>query len=70
MAAWVGTLWLAWQPDLETRQSLTDFEAVADIATGGFARALFSLVALIAAALALPVLGLALLPTRLGARPA
>lgn len=70
MAAWVGALWLAWQPDLEARLSLTDFAAVADITAGGFARALFSLVVLVAVVLALPVLGLALLPPRLGARPA
>lgn len=43
---------------------------MANIATGGFARALFLLVALIAAALAPPVLAFALAPTRVGARPA
>jgi uncharacterized protein YlxW (UPF0749 family) len=68
-AAWVGALWLMWRPALEARLSFTDFEAVADITTGGPARVLVSLVALAAIALAVPPVMLALLPARLGARP-
>jgi hypothetical protein len=69
-AAWVGALWLMWRPALEARLSFTDFEAVADITTGGPARVLVSLVALAAIALAVPPLLLALAPARLGTRPA
>lgn len=69
MVTWVSVLWLIWRPGVEARLTFTDFDAVADITTGGVARLLVSLVALVAAALALPVLGFALLPTRVGARP-
>ncbi len=69
IAAWVSVLWLAWRPALEARLSFTDFEAVADVTAGGFARVLASLVALVAVVLALPVLAFALLPMRIGARP-
>jgi hypothetical protein len=69
IAAWLGALWLMWRPALEARLTFTDFDAVADITTGGPARLLVSLVALAAIALAVPPLMLALAPARLGARP-
>ncbi|MER3420275.1 MAG: hypothetical protein C4290_07020, partial [Chloroflexota bacterium] len=67
--AWVGALWLMWRPALEARLSFTDFEAVADITTGGPTRLLASLVALAAIALAVLPVMLALAPARLDARP-